>query len=243
MSINVDKLRLFPAEASVMSGQGGYFNECCGITRGLIMGNIFSVPMDYGFNYATDFRLQGILPTTGGEDPYIGMQADCIYGALPQSSSPQWAGNVQLDMNFGDYTPNQILLARKYLMKGMYTLSNYQQIVDYTQSTGWGVLLAYKFYESFLTPLPDGTLPVPSGSYSMHCSPIWGEETQGLTINPLLGASYGDNGYCYMTETTLNLVSSYIIVYNPNANAFWNRAEIGLSHLNALPDVIPVLNL
>jgi hypothetical protein len=198
--------------------------------------------MDYGYNYATDFRLQGIEPTSGGEDPYAGMCADCIYGALPIADAPQWAGQVQLDMNFGDYTPNQIAIAQKNLMKGVRTLA-YDQIIPYIQQTGWGVKICYQFYQSFLTTDSTGILKPPSGDYSNHCSVIWGQEAQGLTINPLLGNTFGDNGYIYMTEDIYNASNAFALAYDPDANAFISRALIALKYMKSIPDVLKVINL
>lgn len=233
---NVDHQMMFPNQRI------GRKTECCGITRSLIKSNIFLIPMDGGFDYASDLRLQRVTPTDAGEDPYSGMQADCIYGSLPIANQPDNAGQEQLEMNWSDYTDAQIQFATKYLMKGVKTLNSYSEVLTYIRTTGWGVMLCYDFSSAFLNPNADGSLPLPSGTSSKHCSPAWGMDSRGMTITPLLGYDFGDQGYVYMNETVYNESNVTALAYDLNAYAFVRRAYIALQYPKAIGDVLKVIN-
>lgn len=176
--------------------------------------------MDPGFNYAASFKILNYSPTTAGTDPYSAMLGGVIYGALPTDKEPFDATiNGELyEANWANYALNFKALALNFVQNGLIELRNYSDICNYLMQYKQGCQLAVLWYESFNTPNPDGTLPAPSGKYTKHCVAVYEDNLLGLRLKPWLGTSYGVGGYCFMSETTFNLVFMSASGFNPQAS-------------------------
>lgn len=234
--MNLDNLKIFPNQTAEHR-----LNECVDETIALIVGNIFKIPMNPGFNYGAYFHLLGITPNTGGTEPYINLQAQLVYGSLSSSVNNEDWGD-QLEDNFTNYSLSDKLEASKYRLEGILTLNSYQAIKDYLDSQQRGVALIVDWYESFNTPNADGTLPAPVGNHSEHCVAIWEDTVFGLRLTPHLGPDYGVGGYGFMSKTTFNLVFKQALAFDKNAWRWLSLLKVLTQHWNAFQDIYPLLS-
>lgn len=218
-------------------------NECVGITRADIIGNIFGVKMLPDFSYASDLFLQRITPFNGGEAAAPGVAADIVYGALPFSAFPEAVQDSDtLTDNFTIYTQQMRILAQQYAMKGSIPLNTYEDIIYYTQSTGIGANIAFKWSQAFENPQADNSLPMPSGSFSYHDTAEYiPDDPRGLGIKSWQGTEYGDNGYVYMNKQVYTESVTGAWGYDPKGWRWWSLVKIGLQYPQALNDIIPLL--
>jgi hypothetical protein len=241
---SIDHLQYFPDELT--SGCNG---ECVGFTRGDIIANIYNRLMDIEFSYASGLYMTGAIPSTGGEDPYAGMVADTIFGALPTADETFSIQNSSqlFDANFANYTLQQKALAKQYATNAVKLLGSYSEIIAYLNRYQQGASLAMRWYESFMTPNADGTLPATGGSYTYHNVGVWGADARGLQIKPYINPSHstpptwGQGGYCYLTEANFNMVEEGAWGYDPNAWRWLFLARSAMRFPQRIPDILPIL--
>lgn len=236
--MNYDKLGLFPNEPT-----SGDANECVGFTVADILGNIIGQPCDVEFSYAAGLHVAGGVPSTLGEDPRCGMLGGAIFGGLPVSLETFTSLNTSqlYAANFNNYTVFQKVNALKNAQNGLLELRNYQGIANYLHTHKQGVSLAIRWFESFLTPNSDGTLPVPSGESTNHNVGVWWEDEKGLLIKPYLGNNYGIGGYVILPEVMLPQVFYWAGGFNPNAWRWLTLATNALQHPNLIYEILPQL--
>ena len=234
----IDRLQRFPNQ-NIIQRQ----NECVLETVCDIWGNIQDQPFAPDFNLAATFKVMGVPPSSGGTDPYAGMLSALVYGALPTEVEPTdvSTGSELLAANWANYDPNMKRLALHYAATGIKQLYSYQDICNYLDTQQRGVAFAMKWFESFMVPLQDGSLPQPRDNFSDHCVAIFGYDEQGLKAKAWLGPDFGDKGYCYIPEVMFNLVFVEAFAFVDQWR-WLNLARTGLSHPWLLPDIIPQLS-
>jgi hypothetical protein len=195
--MNQDYLQRFPNQNIELRS-----TECVGETVADIVGNIVGVPCDAGYSFAATLRVMGVTPTTAGSDPYSGALSGIVYGALPTVKEPFDATTMGelYEANLDNYPVPDKQAAEQYAQNGIVLLESYTDIVNFLSLNKGGVILPMRWYQSFMTPNPDGTLPMPSGGITDHCVAVYEATTLGLRVKPWLGANYGTGGYCYMPE-------------------------------------------
>jgi len=247
MKPELDKLQLFPDEAT--SGCNG---ECVGFTRSDIVGNIIGQPCDLEYAYASGLWMSGSEPTTAGEDFYAGMAANLVVGDLlvsEETFNAQSKGQLY-DANFSNYPADQVTEAQKNSMGGVSYLNSYAAIDSYLAKKIAGVPMVMQWYESFMVPNSDGTLPAPSGTFTEHCVGIWQSDSKGLLLKPYVNPgnikvpTWGINGYCYLTEANYNLVNPSALGFNTQASALlqWiSLVQLWLAYPAARSTIWPLL--
>lgn len=234
----IDRLQRFPSQDII-----GRPDDCTMETVADIWGNIQNQPFTPDFTDAATMRVMNVLPTTAGADPYAAMLSALIYGCLPSADDPTdvSTGSELFAANWANYSPEDIHLASLFPAKGITTLPLWEDICDYLYLEKQGVMLAMRWYSSFMTPLPDGTLPAPSGSMSNHCVAVYGSDSRGLQVKPWLGKDFGQGGYCYLPEAIYNqvLVESY--AFNLGAWRWLQLARAALARPWLIPDILPQL--
>lgn len=219
------------------------FNGCVGIAIGDVIGNIVGVQMDSDFSEAAAYRVLGQKTGNDGVPLIPAIQGACLYGALPavdEDFSASMKGELYAN-EWSNYAQADIQTASRYSQFGYVSLTNYDAVSDYIQQTNWGAPLLMKWYQSFNDPQTDGTLPAPSGSYSIHCVAVYDNPLIGLQIKPSCGKEYGIGGYAYLTRSTFEQVFIQSAGFDPNATRFWTLATIGLTHWNLAPDVLKAM--
>jgi len=236
--MNLDHLKQFPNQLIE-----GSYTECAGITVADICGNIDGIPYDYDYVYANALRLANTPPTTAGSDPYEAMLSAVVYGLVPYTMDETNAAKMgELYVaNWKNYSPQVRTEALKHSRRGVKTLYTYQDIVDHILTTGTGVSIAMKWYDSFRYPNQDGTLPAAVGITSNHDVAAYELTSKGLRIKPWLGSSYGDGGYCYMTEATFSITAFAAYGFDPNAWRWMSLAKIAVTHPWSIPDILPIM--
>lgn len=234
--MNIDRLQRFPNQTTEKR-----YNECVGETVADIVGNIFNQPMDAGFSKACALKVANEPPTSGGTDSYSGMVGATIYGCMPTDDVP-FDVNVYDELyesNINNYSPRT--LAVRFHTNTVKSFYSYNDISQYLSQNKMGVQLTVKWYESFNTPNQDGTLPAPTGSFSYHCVAVYEDTLLGLRVKPWLGSEFGYGGYCYMSRITFGLSFISSSGFDPNANRWMWLARTAVTHLNLLPDILPLL--
>ncbi len=237
--MNLDHRKSFPNQNSEHRPE-----ECVAETIADILGNINDQSFDAGFQYGSTFHLTNSVPDDVGLDPYSAFQAQVVYGSLPVSDEDFDALHTseKYEADFNNYTVEDKQLAQQYALKGIKKLWSYDEIVAYMNQTGWGVGLAVTWSISFLTPLPDGSLPSPSGITSGHMVGVYEDTSIGLRIKPWCGPYYGQGGYSFMSRALLpQIVQWPALGFDPNASRWFYLAYAGLMHFNAIRDVLPIM--
>lgn len=236
--MNLDRLQRFPNQIIEQRRE-----ECVGETIADLVGNIADQPMDPGFSYAAALKVANTLPTTAGSDPYSGMLSAVVYGALPTSKEAFDAATTSelYEANFANYVSALRTFASQFVQNGTVQLRSYKDIQNYLLTYKQGCQLGMRWYSSFNTPLPDGSLPPPSGPYSEHCVAVYEDTDKGLRIKPWLGADFGDHGYVYLPEALFTTIFGNAAGFDPNASRWWSLAFIGLTHWNLAADILPML--
>lgn len=89
-------------------------------------------------------------------------------------------------------------------------------------SKGNSVSFASDWYQSFDVPV-NGIVTVASGLTSLHNWKFCGLKTinglQYLIAKPWLGASWGENGFCYFSEAILNKIGGQAFTFAPGSNS------------------------
>lgn len=234
--MNRDQLKRFPNQIIENRPQA-----CVGETYADIIGNIRNQPMDAGFSYAAALKVANTVPTTAGSDPYSGGLAGVVYGALPTEDAPFDATTTSelYEADISNYANRP--LALNFAQNGLQSLYTYSDIANYLIEYKQGVQLAVRWYSSFNTPNADGSLPPPSGSYSLHCVAVYEDTLLGLRVKPWLGPDFADHGYCYMNQTTFNLVFQSAAGFVPG-NRWVNLVKILLNHWWLYFDIYPQLH-
>jgi len=236
--MNLDHLQQFPNQ--LVDGDP---SECVALSVADIAGNIDSQLYDPDIIYAYTLRLMGQQPNTGGLDPYTGMLCPVVYGLLPislETFTAKTMGELYV-ANYQNYTPDERIAALKWARRGVMPLYSYAEIAGYLSAYRTGVSLAVKWYESFNTPNQDGTLPAPVGAFSYHNVAVYEETDKGFRVKPWLGPQFGDGGYVYMSETTLELVYQSAYGFDPNAWRWLSLAKIAVTHSWDIIDILPIL--
>ncbi len=219
----------------------GDSTECVSLSVTDICGNIDSQLYDPDIHYAYTLRLMNQTPNTGGLDPYTGMLTPIVYGLLPislETFTAKTMGELFV-ANYMNYTNSERVAALKWAKNGVVRLNSYQDIQNYLKTYKMGVSLALKWYESFMTPNQDGTLPAPQGTFSYHNVAVYEDTTLGLRIKPWLGPAWGDKGYAYLSEVNFNLIRQSVAGFNQNAWRWLSLAQIAVTHPNCIGDILP----
>jgi hypothetical protein len=200
--MNLDRLQVFPSQNADHRP-----TECVGYSICDVVGNIVNIQCDPGFSYAATLRVMGVSPETAGSDPYSGLLSAIVYGVLPLQNETFDASSTSelYEANLGNFSPIQRSLASLHAQKGIKLLESYQQVVDWLNSGQGGVVFPMIWYESFLNPNPDGTLPEPSGSTSKHCTALYETMPNGsFRQKAWLGSDFGLGGYDFISEDIFN---------------------------------------
>lgn len=216
--------------------------ECAGETVGDLNGNVFNQPMDAGFSYAVALKVANSLPTTVGSDPYAAMVGATIYGTLPTDDVP-FDVNVMDELyeaNFKNY-PN-FKLASFFVPNAVKKLYSYNDISKYLHDNRMGVSLAIKYYDSFLNPNQDGSLPSATGNFTYHNCAIYEDTILGLRAKMYLGPEYGDHGYVYISRTNFDLIFQGAYAFDPDAWRWLYLAKIAVARPYLIPDILPLLS-
>jgi len=239
--MDIDKLKRFPSQDLEKRP-----TECSAEVVADILGNECGTPLDPGFIYANTLRLQGISPTTAVvAKPVSAMQAPIVWGCLPTDEEPFDATTTSelYEANWKNYPADNFALAKNFTASGIIPLYTYQDIISYLRRYNMGVKLTVRWYSNFNTPNPDGTLPLPIGTYSIHDVAVYDAPLKGLQIKPLEGPNYGDHGYGYMSQTIFNQVFQEAYGFDPFASRWWSLASIGVTHPKIiLSDILPQLS-
>lgn len=217
--------------------------SCVGETVADIWGNVLNQPQDPDFSQAATFNILGVLPSTGGTSPLVGMMGAVIYGCLPtdkESFDATIMPPIFVD-NFSNYTPPLKHLASLFPASGVSTLPLWEDVIDYLDEEKQGVALEMEWYASFLTPNPDGTLPPGSGLTTNHCVAVYGYDTRGLKIKPWLGAGYGQGGYAYLPEAMFPRIRLGAWAFNLEAIRWISLVRAWLNYPAARADIWPQL--
>lgn len=192
--------------------------------------------MDYDFSYSLGLYIQGLKPSTSGEDPYWGMAAAVAYGLLPAADETFTAATQGelYSANYQNYSATQKAQAAKFVMNGITQLNTFSDYRNFLFQNKQGCILAMKWYPEFMTPNSDGSLPIPnpSGAYSSHCVAVYGyDSVLGLLIKPWLGNFYGQGGYAYMSPTIFQMCFVEGYGFNTGANRLFSCMLIMLQQL------------
>lgn len=233
--MNVDRLKRFPSQLIEQRP-----TECQAETVSDLLANINGAPFDPGFTYAMTLKLQGSQPSTAGADPLAAMLSAVVYGALPTEKEPFDASSMGelFEANWLNYPAQDVPLARNYITRGVVPLYDYQEIVSYLNRCEAGVSLTVKWFSSFNSPNADGTLPPPSGTYTIHNVAVYEAPLKGFRVKPWLGSQYGDGGYAYMSQTIFNQVFIASYGYDTNASRWFSLAKIALNYKGATWDCL-----
>lgn len=212
--MNLDKLKLFPNQLTD-SDQ----TECCALTVSDIAGNIFNTPFSNDFTYAATLNLENIAPTDAGADPRAAMYSVPLYGLLP-ASFETFTSKTEGELyaaNFANYTPAQKQLAKEYQMCAKPVPMDYQDVIKVLQS-GYAVSLAMKWYWGS-NPPTILTLPTVGQQFTNHNVAVYDwEDPRGLTVKPWLGASAGENGYCFLPRDSFNASAEFTMQFDSKAS-------------------------
>lgn len=234
----LDKLNWLPDELT--SGCNG---QCVGFTVSDIVGNLIGKQCDLSFSYALGLYMGNLTPTTGGEDPYAGMCGAVVFGALLASLAQEQLSETAIEqVNINNYSLAEIVAATKNVQNGIVPLNSFTAIQNYLAQNIGGVSFAMQFYQSFLTPNPDSTFPVPSGDYSNHNAGIWANSNGDLVLKPYCGAEWGVGGYCFLTENTYNQCSVGAWGFSPTAWRWLQLVKIALQYPSRIPQILPLLS-
>lgn len=221
---------------------------CVGETIADIIGNIVGIPCDPGYSYAATLKVMGVQPTTAGSDPYSGALSGVVYGGLATTQDPTDI-TTQTELfraNIANYPKPDPQVAEQYSQNGIVLLEDYSSIVGFLGTNQGGVILPLTWYQSFMTPNSDGTLPMPSGGTSSHCTAVYEATMLGLRQKPWLGADYGAGGYDFLPEAVFTSVfSGQAWGFTRNANRWFSLASASVVRpwiiSDTLPQMIPLL--
>ncbi len=238
--MNLDKLQRFPNQNLEARAE-----ECVGETVADIIGNIIGTPMDAGFSYAAAHRVGRTLNTIKGADPLAGMLGGVVYGALATIKEPFDATTTseRYEGDIANYPPTDVLLAHAFAQNGVVFLDGAYEIASWVENRGSGIMVPMKWYENFMQPNPDGTLPMPAGNtYTYHVTACYRFDPQrGFQIKPWLGPDFGDHGYCYIPAGMLASVSDAAYAFNSSAWRWMQLAKIGVTRPWLANDLWPQL--
>ena len=216
--------------------------ECVGETIADIVGNIVGVPCDAGYSYAATLKVMGVTPNTSGSDPYSGALSAIVYGGLATQKEPFDATtNGELyESNLANYPKPDQEAAEQYAQNGITLLEDYGSIVDFLGTNQGGVILPLTWYESFLSPNPDGTLPAPSGATTEHCTAVYEATSLGLRQKSWIGPTYGSGGYDFLPENVFERVFyGEAWGFPKNANRWFSLATTSVSRPWLIKDTLP----
>lgn len=235
--MNRDVLKRFPQQ-----NIENRLQECVGEGVADIIGNIRNQAMDPGMSYAAALKVANTIPTTAGSDPYSGMLGGLVYGALPTEDAPFDATTTSelFEANLANYANRP--LALNFAQNGVTFLYSYDDIANYLLESKQGVGCAIHFYQSFLTPNADGTLPAPSGTFSNHFIAIYEDTLLGLRAKVWLGPDYGMSGYCFIPRSIFNQIFVGAWGFNLQGNRWINLVKTLLNHWWLYSDIFSQLH-
>lgn len=234
----IDRLQRFPNQ-DIQNRP----TACTAETVSDIWGNVQNQPYTPDFTFAATQRLMNVTPNTSGADPYSAMLSAVVYGCLPTDDDPTTVANGGeiLAANYANYTPQDIHLASLFPANGVTSLPLYEDICNYLDQEKQGVSLAMTWYQSFMAPNADGTLPAPSGATTSHNVAVYGYTAQGLLVKPWLGQEWGAGGYCYLPEAYFSQVSVESYGFNLSGWRWFSLASIAVTHPSIISDILPQL--
>lgn len=212
---------------------------------------------DWG--YAQTLRMEGSEPTTEGADPLTAMEVGISQGFLPRASVSLTASNSGelFCANYKNWPTILGTLALKWTKIDVYNAlgngTSFYSVLSASVKSGRGVSVATNWYPEWEQIGPNGILPMPaslSESSTGHNYAVKGQKTiEGKTywiVKSWQGSSYGDGGWCYMSQEIANAVmgfpGSVAFLYAPSGNQWVARVKIMLQHLTAIPYLLPILN-
>lgn len=240
--MNLDRLQNFPNQNAERR-----FDECVSETICDLLGNIYyaqGVKFDPGFNYGATFDLNGLIPSNVGTNPTYAFYAQCYRGSLPiqDASFTALTTSELMEANFSAYLPSEKLLALPYRQRGVRTLYSYADIQWALKTYGQGVGIVVTWFDSFLNPNADGTLPEPADGTHEHMVAVYEDTSLGLRFKPWLGAEYGAGGYGFINETRFNQVFQQGLCFDPTANPLYTSLWITYYQLLATFNRISMAN-
>lgn len=223
--MNIDKNHFFANQNIDLR-----FDECVGESVADILGNKYKMMVSPGFSYGAMHWIQGTDPSFAGGDPYAGMAAAVVCGVLPiqdQTFNAMQLGE-QYEADYDHYSLQQKADAFPYRQKGIRNLSSYAAIANYLMQYQLGALTTVKWYESFMSPNADGSLPPPVGDFTYHATVAYDITPLGLQIKPHLGPDFGDHGYCYISPALFPQIFTGAYGFDDNASRFLTLVRLGL---------------
>ena len=228
--MNVDYNHLFPDELT-----DGLNNECVGFTVSDTIGNIVKQPCDIEFSYAAGLYLSGLQPNTLGEDPYAGVAAGVVFGALSVSLETFNATDTSqlYAANFLNYTSAQRAAAKQNAQNGIKQLYTYSDYTSYLAQFQLPPMIAMNWYASFDSALQNGVMPMPQPNeqpVSKHMVEVVDNSPLGLSIKSWQGQNIGMNGLLIMNQGVFNqsFVKGY--GYDPTAWRWLSLVKICLQY-------------
>lgn len=204
--------------------------ECTALSTTDIAGNIFGRLLLSDFTYAATNFLAGTPPGIDpqGADPWTAIQSAIAYGLLPQENATFTALTTSelYTSQWSNYPLNQRTVALQHVMAGGKRLGkDYDAVVAYMKSTGWGVMLYSTWYQSFMYA-PGGVLPAPAGGTSAHAPTVYLNDEGQMVIKPLIGSTWGDGGYAVLTRDIFNQIVSDSVGFDPNGIRWYSLVGI-----------------
>lgn len=221
-----------------------------------LTGKLYSV--DWGF--AQTLRLMNVQPTTDGADPLTAMQVSIAQGFLLKDDAPINAKSMgELFCANWKNWQNPADLARRALASTETDVNNalgagspFFSVLSAAYTAKRGVAVATQWYPEWESIGPDGILPMPKNIGQVpdgHMYAVKGKKTiNGVgywMVKSWQGSTYGDRGWCYMSEQVANAVlgvpGSVALVFAPSGSRWIPLVKIILMHLNSIPYLLPQL--
>jgi hypothetical protein len=174
-----------------------------------------------GFSYGATMFTENVQPTTEGADPLAALQSAVICGALPTiyCTQEELAQSEIMDANFSNWATQQ-QLALQTCAVDVHNVLGFTDPFNSILSTMWtgqvAVAICTPWYEEWMTA-PNGVLPMPANVNNVsglpwHCYSGEGKETisekEHIVTKPWIGASWGANGFGYLSQEVCNAVMS-----------------------------------
>jgi hypothetical protein len=170
-----------------------------------------------GFTYGATMFTEGIQPTTEGADPLAALQSSVIAGVLPSFYNTQPQSEL-MDANWSNWQSFERTAALANTAVDVQNALGFTDSFTSILSTIWtgqvAVALCTPWYSEWMNA-PGGILPMPANvndtsGLGWHCYSGKGKETisgkEHVITKPWIGASWGDNGFGYMSQEVCNAI-------------------------------------
>lgn len=219
--------------------------ECAALAVTDVAGNIDGRLYNPDYTYAATIFLEGVPPGEQGTDPWVAVQSAVAYGLLPIENAlftAKTKGEFYAS-NWANYPQSVRTIALQHQQVAPKNLGlDYDAVVAYMQTTGYGTLLTMTWYASFTTAGVAG-LPFPTGSTTSHCVAAYlGDDNETIYIKPWLGSTWGQQGYVPFTRQMFNTVLQRAYAFDTNGSHWWAILTIASLKLPYLLDYLPALS-